>query len=116
MQNAKRPASEALTPVAKICHDLGTPLGVENREDFYCSDLVELCQQTAAPGDFPGHRRTLTLIGEKPITAIREAAPYVIGGHFKDHLVKSRPDNLTFEITGRYSGQAMCRWRKAFAR
>jgi len=105
---------KAMAPLAKICHDLGTPLGVENREDFYCSDLVELCQQIPHLGIFLDTGNTY-LIGEKPLPAIREAAPYVIGGHFKDHMVKSRPDNLTFEITGAVLGEGDVPLREAYA-
>jgi len=45
------------------------------------------------------------LIGEKSVPACREAAPYVIGTHFKDHYVHPDPKTLTFVIKGAPLGE-----------
>jgi sugar phosphate isomerase/epimerase len=88
-----------LAPLAKACYELGTPLAMENREDLYCSDLVELCQATPHLRIFLDTGNTY-LIGERPLPAIEAAAPYVVGCHFKDHRVTSNPQILKFEIFG----------------
>ena len=93
--------SSVLAPLATACRQLGTPLGIENHGDFYCSDLVALCEQTPYLGIFLDTGNTY-LIGEQPIPAFKAAAPYTIGTHFKDHRVcprlEARP--LHFEVAG----------------
>jgi len=96
--------TEALTPLAAGCHELGCPLGIENHVDYYCSDLVELCNRVPHLGIFLDTGNTFT-IGEKPIPAAREAAPLVIGTHFKDHNVYPDERNLTFIVRGAVLGQ-----------
>jgi sugar phosphate isomerase/epimerase len=88
-----------LPPLAAGCHQLGLPFGIENHGDYYCSDLVALCQQVPHLGIFLDTGNTY-LIGEAPMPAFQAAAPYVVGTHFKDHRVRPRPDArpLHFEV------------------
>lgn len=92
-----------LAPLAQGCHDLGRPLGIENHGDYYCSDLVELCQRTPHLGIFLDTGNCF-LIGEPPLPACRQAAPFVIGGHFKDHTVAPDADTLAFRLQGAVLG------------
>jgi sugar phosphate isomerase/epimerase len=40
-------------------------------------------------------------IGERPVQACLDAAPYVVGTHFKDHyMVRGEKDPLHYEIRG----------------
>jgi sugar phosphate isomerase/epimerase len=93
-----------LAPVAQGCSELGLPFGIENHGDYYCSDLVGLCQQVPHLGIFLDTGNTY-LIGEQPLPAFHEAAPYVVGTHFKDHLVQPNPEILHFEIRGSTIGE-----------
>lgn len=96
--------AEVLTPVARACHELGRPLGIENHGDYYCRDLVELCRRVPYLGIFLDTGNTY-LIGEPSVPACRLAAPYVIGTHFKDHYVRPDPQNLAFVLDGAPLGQ-----------
>ena len=96
--------AEVFTPVAQFCHEMDCPFGIENHGDYYCSDLVELCQRVPHMGIFLDTGNTY-LIGEKSIPACREAAPYTIGTHFKDHRVHPQPRGLTFVIKGAPLGE-----------
>lgn len=91
--------AQALPPLAAGCHEIGVPFGIENHGDYYCSDLVLLCQQVAYLGIFLDTGNTY-LIGEAPLPAFRAAAPYTVGTHFKDHHVRPRPEArpLHFEV------------------
>ena len=91
----------ALAPLAAACRELGAPLGIENHGDFYCSDLVTLCEETPHLGIFLDTGNTY-LIGEQPIPAFEAAASYTIGTHFKDHRVRPRLEArpLHFEVAG----------------
>jgi len=94
-----------LADLARGCHELGCPLGIENHGDYYCSDLVELCGRVKHLGIFLDTGNCY-LIGERTVPACREAAPYTIGTHFKDHWVwpnKSRP--LAFMLQGAPLGE-----------
>ena len=93
--------SRALTPLAAACAEIGAPLGIENHCDYYVSDLVELCEMTPNLHIFLDTGNTY-MIGEKPLPAFKEAAPYTIGSHFKDHMVCPRPNGrpMNFEVTG----------------
>ena len=98
--------ASAFAPLAGVCNELGAPLGIENHGDYYCSDLVTLCERTPHMGIFLDVGNTF-LIGEQPIPAFEAAVPYTIGTHFKDHLVcprlEARP--LHFEIAGSALGE-----------
>lgn len=97
--------AEALMPVVAGCQGLGLPVGIENHGDYYCSDLVDLCQMVPGLGIFLDTGNTY-LIGEAPLPAIRAAAPYVVGTHFKDHHVRPRLDArpLHFEVAESVTG------------
>jgi sugar phosphate isomerase/epimerase len=95
---------EVFTPIAKACHQMGRPFGIENHGDYYCSDLVELCKRVPHLGIFLDTGNTY-LIGEQSVPACREAAPYTIGTHFKDHYVFPDPKTLMFVIKGAPIGE-----------
>ena len=91
--------TQVLPPLAQACREAGAPLSIENHGDYYCSDLVGLCQQVKDLFIFLDTGNTY-LIGEQPLAAAEVAAPYVIGGHWKDHRVGPVANNgpLRFEI------------------
>lgn len=107
--------ADLLAPVAAACHEAGRPLGIENHGDYYVSDLVDLCQQVPRLGIFLDTGNTY-LVGEKPLPAFHEAAPYVVGGHFKDHFVGPETDGgpLRFEIRGATLGTGHVPLRECF--
>ena len=96
----------AIAPIAQACHEFNTPLGIENHGDYYCTDLVALCERTPFLGIFLDTGNTY-LIGEQSLPGIRAAAPYTIGTHFKDHFVWPEKETypLRFEIGGAALGQ-----------
>jgi sugar phosphate isomerase/epimerase len=96
----------ALAPLARACHELGRPLGIENHGDYYCEDLVALCGQVPHLRIFLDTGNTY-LIGEQSLPAIRAAAPLTIGTHFKDHHVYPVKDTfpLQFAIGGAVLGE-----------
>lgn len=95
-----------LTPLAQGCRELGLSFGIENHCDFYISDLVAVCQAVPHLGILLDTGNTY-VIGEKPLPAFKEAAPYVVGTHFKDHFVRPRPDlfPLCLEVDGAPLGE-----------
>lgn len=108
--------ARAMRPVAAVCHAHGLPFGIENHCDYYISDLVQLCQQTPHLGIFLDTGNTY-MIGEKPLPAFAEAAPYVVGGHFKDHCVAPRPNGspMNFEVIGAALGEGDVPLRECYA-
>jgi sugar phosphate isomerase/epimerase len=107
--------SRAIAPLAAICKELGTPLGIENHGDVYCSDLVEVCERAPGLGIFLDTGNTY-LIGERPLPAFEAAAPYTVGTHFKDHRVRPCPEArpLHFEVAGSALGQGDVPLRECF--
>ncbi len=105
----------ALTPLAQGIHELGLPFGIENHCDFYISDLVALCQSVPHLGILLDTGNTF-VIGEKPLPAFEEAAPFVVGTHFKDHFVRPRPDlfPLCLEVDGAPLGEGDVPLRECF--
>lgn len=101
LEETYRLLSEALAPLAAVCSELDAPLAVENHGDYYLSDLVTLCQATPDLYIYLDTGNTY-LIGERPLPAFEQAAPYTIGSHFKDHRVRPRPDTnpIHFEVNG----------------
>lgn len=93
-----------LTPLARACHDLGLPIGIENHADYYTSDLIQLCRAVPHLGVFLDTGNCF-LAGEKPGPACRDAAPYVVGTHFKDHHVFPDPKTLSFVLQGATLGE-----------
>lgn len=81
------------------CSALGLPFSIENHGDYYVSDLVDLIARVPDLKIFLDTGNTY-LIGEAPLPAFKAAAPYVVGGHFKDHQVRPCPDArpLHFEV------------------
>lgn len=107
--------SNALAPLAKCCYELGVSLALENHGEFYCSETAQVCRETPHLGFFLDTGNTY-LIGEKPLPACEEAAPYVVGTHFKDHRVQPRPDArpLHFEVAGAVLGEGDVPLRECF--
>lgn len=108
--------AQVLPPLAVACHEMGLPLGIENHGDYYCSDLVELCQRVPHLGIFLDTGNTY-LIGEAPMPAFEAAAPYVVGSHFKDHHVRPCPDArpLHFEVAPSVIGEGDVPLRECYA-
>jgi len=108
--------AQVLPPLAAACHEMGLPLGIENHGDYYCSDLVELCQRVPHLGIFLDTGNTY-LIGEAPMPAFEAAAPYVVGSHFKDHHVRPCPDArpLHFEVAPSVIGEGDVPLRECYA-
>lgn len=92
--------SRIMTPVARLCWDMGSPFGIENHADYFVSDLLEVLRATPRLYIFLDTANALH-IGEHPVRACEDAAPYVIGTHFKDHyMVKGENSPLHYEIRG----------------
>ena len=92
--------SRIMTPVARLCWDMGSPFGIENHADYFVSDLLEVLRATPRLYIFLDTANALH-IGENPARACEDAAPYVIGTHFKDHyMVKGENSPLHYEIRG----------------
>lgn len=106
--------ADLLAPVARACAGIGRPLGIENHGDYYVSDLVELCSRVPGLGIFLDTGNTY-LVGEKPLPAFHEAAPYVVGGHFKDHIVAPVQDPLSFSVGAAVLGTGHVPLRECFA-
>jgi sugar phosphate isomerase/epimerase len=107
--------SARIGPLAEGCAQIGTPLCAENHGDYYVSDVVKLCQITPHFYLFLDTGNTY-LLGEKPIPAYYEAAPYTIGTHFKDQRVKPVPDAspLHFEVGNSDLGGGMAHLRECW--
>ncbi|MFW6189981.1 MAG: sugar phosphate isomerase/epimerase family protein [Planctomycetota bacterium] len=103
----------ALAPLARAAQEAGAPLAIENHGDYYCSDLAALCERVPGLGIFLDTGNTM-LIGEKPLPAVRDAAPFTVGTHFKDHYGRPRFRPLGFQIRGAVPGQGDVGLREAF--
>ena len=92
--------SRAMSPVAKLCWDMGAPFSIENHADYFVSELLEVLRETPRLYMFLDTANALH-IGEQPVKACIDAAPYVVGTHFKDHyMVKGENAPLHYEICG----------------
>lgn len=92
--------SRVMAPVARLCWDLGAPFGIENHADYFVSELLEVLRATPRLYLLLDTANALH-IGEQPVKACEDAAPYVIGTHFKDHfMVKGANPPLHYEIRG----------------
>lgn len=96
--------STRLRPIAAACHELGTPLGINNQGDFYISDFLSLCQQTP---ELRLHIDTANIFwaGEPIFPAFELAAPLTIGTHWRDEICipgNRKPRGLMLEncVTG----------------
>jgi len=107
--------SNRMAALAEGCAQIGTPLCAENHGDYYVSDLVKLCQITPHMYIFLDTGNTY-LLGEKPLPAFYEAAPYTIGSHFKDQRVQPRPyaSPLHFEVGNSDLGGGMVPLRECW--
>jgi sugar phosphate isomerase/epimerase len=108
--------ARTIAPLAEACWQAGVPLAIENHGDYYCSDLVGLCERVSCLHLFLDTGNTF-LIGERPDLAISVAAPWTIGTHFKDHRVRPRLDTvpLGFEIDGAPLGEGDVPLRECYA-
>lgn len=93
-----------VAPIVAGCQELSLPVGLENHGDYYCADLVKLCERVPGLGIFLDTGNTY-LIGERPIPAYEAAAPYVMGGHFKDHHTHPDLSTLHFVLEGAALGE-----------
>ncbi|MCL2060870.1 MAG: sugar phosphate isomerase/epimerase [Oscillospiraceae bacterium] len=92
--------SRALSPIAAACYEMGAPFSIENHADYFVSDLLEIIRETPRLYIFLDTANALH-IGEHPVRACEDAAPYVVGTHFKDHaMVKGEKPPLHYEIRG----------------
>ena len=92
--------SRIMTPVARLCWDMGAPFAIENHADYFVSELLEILRATPRLYMFLDTANALH-IGEQPVKACEDAAPYVVGTHFKDHyMVRGANDPLHYEIRG----------------
>lgn len=96
--------SEILKPIALACHTAGYSFAVENHGDYYISDFVKICAITPYMGIFFDTGNCF-LIGEKPLEAAREAAPFIYGVHLKDHCITINEGDLRLELDGAALGQ-----------
>lgn len=82
--------STHLTPLAAGCRELGMPLGLNNRGDFYMEEFVQLCRCTP---DLYLIVDTANIFwaGEPVLPAFEKAAPHLIGTHWRDE--KCEPGN-----------------------
>lgn len=108
--------ARALRPLAAACWDAGLPLGIENHGDYYCRDLVELCERVPRLYIFLDTGNP-ALIGEDPELAHEVAARWTVGTHFKDHVLRPRLDTnpLQFEIHGSALGEGDIPLRECYA-
>ena len=92
--------SEFLRPVVDAAAELRVPVAVENHADYYVSEIVEIIEAVPGLGLLFDTANALH-IGEQPIKAAVDAAPYTMGTHFKDHfMVKGEAPPLHYEIRG----------------
>lgn len=97
------------------CAALGLPFSIENHGDYYVSDLVSLIERVPGLKIYLDTGNTY-LVGEAPLPAFHAAAPYVVGGHFKDHRVRPMPDArpLHFEVGPSIIGEGDVPLRECF--
>lgn len=116
LQQQMERLAAVLPPYAEAVAQMGLPMGIENHGDYYCSDLVSLCQQVPHLGIFLDTGNTY-LIGEAPLPAFEAAALYVVGGHFKDHHVRPCPEArpLHFEVDNSVIGEGDVPLRELYA-
>lgn len=102
-------------PLADGLASLGLKLGIENHADFYVSDVVELCGSMSNVGVFLDTGNTY-LVGERPLPAIKQGAPYAVGTHFKDQLVRpvTNASPIHFEVAPAVTGEGHVPLREAY--
>ena len=106
--------SKALSPIAQACHEMGAPLSIENHADYFICDILEIIRETPRLCIFLDTGNALH-IGEHPVRACEEAAPYVTGTHFKDHaMVRGENPPLHYEIRGSALGNGAAELEKQY--
>lgn len=113
LEQQMRLLEERLKPLAAGCAEAGRPLGIENHADYWCGDLVELCGKVPGLGIFLDTGNTV-IVGEKPVPACREAAPFTIGTHFKDHVLHVQTKGLSLILKGAALGHGHVGLRQIF--
>ncbi len=96
-------ACEALAPLAEAAAEAGCPLGLHNA-GHWCIHLAELCSRTPGLGILFDTANPF-FAAEQPFRAAQDAAPYVVGTHFKDRRGHPSARNLAFETSGAVIGQ-----------
>lgn len=92
--------SKIMSPVAQLCWEQGSVFSIENHADYFVSDLLDVVRETPRLYLFLDTANALH-IGERPLQACIDAAPYVVGTHFKDHrMVRGESAPLHYEIRG----------------
>ncbi len=86
-------------PLAGACKEQGVLLALENHADYYCSEIVEIIKATPELYFLLDTGNALH-IGEDPVKAAEDAAPYTVGTHFKDHYMVKETPPLHYEIRG----------------
>lgn len=86
-----------IAPLVKNCLSAGYRFAIENAGDFYCSEIVRICQ--SVPGAMMVYDTGNTyLIGEDSLQALYTAAPYTIVVHFRDVKVCPDPRNQIIRL------------------
>ncbi len=107
--------SRIMRPVADLCWQKRSPFSIENHADYFVSDLLEILRETPQLYMFLDTANALH-IGEQPVKACIDAAPYVVGTHFKDHKMKQgAQDPLHYEIQGCALGDGDAELEKQYA-
>ncbi|MFO8006577.1 MAG: TIM barrel protein [Candidatus Brocadiia bacterium] len=96
-------ASDALAPLAEHAAEAGCPLGLHNA-GHWCRHLAELCHRTPGLGILLDTANPF-FAAEQPFRAAQDAAPYVVGTHFKDRCGHPDSGRLVFETSGAVIGQ-----------
>jgi sugar phosphate isomerase/epimerase len=92
--------SRTMSPIAQLCWEKGAPFCIENHADYFVTDLLDVLRETPRLYLFLDTANALH-IGEQPVQACIDAAPYVVGTHFKDHyMVRGEQSPLHYEIRG----------------
>lgn len=96
-------ASEALGPLAEAAAEAGCPLGLHNA-GHWCRHLAEVCRRTPGLGILLDTANPF-FAAEQPFRAAQDAAPYVVGTHFKDRCGHPSARKLAFETSGAVIGR-----------
>jgi len=106
--------SSRIAPLVATAQALDTPLGINNQGDYFVSDLVAVCKATPGLGIYLD-TSNVVWVGEKPIPAYEEAAPYTVGTHWRDEFIQpgqTKPQRL--ELTGAVLGEGDMPLRECF--
>ncbi len=104
--------SKTMGPLAEACAEQGCPL-VVHKVTHYGRDLAELCERVPGLGILLDTANCF-LIGEPPLMAARDCAPYTRATHFKDHYAFPNFKPLGLRVRGAVPGQGDCSLRETF--